>query len=225
MRIKNRVRLYLYLSISTRSVHTLWAERFFFIPPISPRLPERETEAQLLAECRAGKDAAWGRFYQLFGGYVYSLCRRYGVGEGEIVDAVQEVFAQVFLRIESYDPVKGSLKPWVRALAINIVLMHLRKQGRGRIVYLEDYTDEVHSPGRGILDQLDQEALLTVVAKLPLNLRLVFNLSVVDGYNHREIAERLTISEATSRQHLTRAKQWLRRHLSQPSVKQAYGLF
>ncbi|WP_187270950.1 RNA polymerase sigma factor [Neolewinella aurantiaca] len=188
-------------------------------------MPERENEAQLLAECRAGKDAAWGRFYQLFGGYVYSLCRRYGVAEGEIVDTVQEVFAQVFLNLKSYDPVKGALKPWVRALAINIVLMHLRKQSRGRIVYLEDYSDDVQVSGRGVLDQLNQEALLSIVAKLPLNLRLVFNLSVVDGYSHREIAERLTISEATSRQHLTRAKQWLRRHLSQPSVKQAYGLF
>lgn len=200
------------------------AGRFFSIHQPPPLLPKRDNEAQLLAECRAGKDAAWGRFYQLFGGYVYSLCRRYGVAEGEIVDTVQEVFAQVFLRLESYDPVKGSLKPWVRALAVNIVLMHLRKQGRGRIVYLEDYTDDVETSGHGILDQLDQEALLSIIAKLPLNLRLVFNLSVVDGYNHREIAERLSINEATSRQHLTRAKQWLRRHLSQPSVKQAYGL-
>lgn len=188
-------------------------------------MPERETEAQLLAECRAGKDAAWGRFYQLFGGYVYSLCLRYGVAEGEIVDTVQEVFAQVFLRLESYDPLRGSLKPWVRALAINIVLMHLRKQGRGRIVYLEEYSEDAQTSGPVVLAQLDQEALLSIVAKLPLNLRLVFNLSVVDGYNHREIAERLSISEATSRQHLTRARQWLRRHLSQPSVKQAYGLF
>jgi len=178
-----------------------------------------------VAECRAGKDAAWGRFYGLFGGYVYSLCRRYGVAEDEIVDTVQEVFAQVFLHLDSYDPVKGNLKPWVRALAINIVLMHLRKQRNGRIVYLEDYTDEVHTPGQGVLDQLDQEALLSIVAKLPLHLRLVFNLSVVDGYNHREIAERLNINEATSRQHLTRAKRWLRHHLSKPSVKQAYGLF
>jgi len=187
-------------------------------------LPKRENEAQLLVECKAGKDAAWGRFYQLFGGYVYSLCRRYGVTEGEIVDTVQEVFAQIFLRLDSYAPEKGSLKPWVRALAVNIVLMHLRKQGRERIVYLEDYTDTVKTSGHSVLEQLDQEALLSIVAKLPLNLRLVFNLSVIDGYNHREIAERLAITEATSRQHLTRAKKWLRRHLSQPSVKQAYGL-
>lgn len=185
----------------------------------------KEEEARLLAGCRVGKDAAWGRFYELFGGYVYSLCRRYGVVEGEIVDTVQEVFAQVFLQLDQYDPEKGSLKPWVRSVAIHIVLMHLRKQRRGRIVYLEQTTDEVLSPGRGVLDQLDQEALLSVVALLPLNLRLVFNMAVVDGYSHREIAGQLDINEATSRQHLSRGKRWLRKYLSQPSVKQAYGLF
>lgn len=65
------------------------------------------------------------------------------------------------------------------------------------------------------VEQMSADELMELVAELPTGFRTVFNLFVVEGYNHKEIGEMLGITESTSRSQLTRAKKWLQKRISE----------
>lgn len=134
-----------------------------------------------------------------------AVCLRY-VGDRETAeDLLQEGFITLFSKLDSYSGT-GSFEGWARKIFVNTALMHLRKTDALKlsddISEARNLSDEMPLPDR----QLGYRQLLKLIASLPADARTVFNMYVVEGYSHKEIAEALGCTEATSRSKLQRAR-------------------
>lgn len=144
------------------------------------------------------------------------LCCRYVKTNELAQEALNLGFLKVFQSIETFDIQKGELGGWIRTIMIRTCIDLARKE----VKYIADEslikeTDDVFiSPE--VLNKLYAEDLLLNIRRLPAATQMVFNLSVIDGYTHKEIGEKLNISESTSRWHLTEAKKQLRTLLTAP---------
>ena len=123
-------------------------------------------------------------------------------------DLLHDSFMKVFRSIKSVDPDQG-IEGWMRRIVVNTCLDFLRRNTKFRMVDLENAPDRP-APGPTALDMIRNQELLGLLARLPEGARAVFMLYAVEGYNHREIAERLKISEGTSKSQYSRAKSLLR---------------
>ena len=128
-------------------------------------------------------------------------------------DILQETFIRIFKSFKTYDPDKGALSTWMRKIAINCALRSLNKKTL-EISNLSvlDY-DQKYNVEPEAISKLSHDDLLKIVQTLPDGYRQVFNLSVIEGYSHREIGEMLGIAAVSSRSNLSRAKQLLRKKI------------
>ena len=136
---------------------------------------------------------------------------------------MQEAFANVFSKIEQYDAAKGPFKFWLRRIVVNCCLKHLQKRKSFLTVEGKVADDPVDSSYLESL-QLSRQEIQRLLDEMPDRYRLVFMLYVMDEYSHKEISIKLKITPETSRSQLTRAKQWLRKHLQGSKKWEQYGL-
>ena len=123
-------------------------------------------------------------------------------------DILHDAFMKVFKNIFKVDPDQG-IEGWMRRIVVNTALDYLRRHTKFRMVGLEDAPDRpASSPSP--LDLIRNQELLDMLGKLPEGARAVFMLYAVEGYNHREIASQLNISEGTSKSQYSRARSLLR---------------
>jgi RNA polymerase sigma-70 factor (ECF subfamily) len=129
-------------------------------------------------------------------------------------------FMKVFRKLETFEyRDESSLFIWIRKIMINEALMFIR-QKQNLMFVVEEVPDEI-SIQPEIINAIDAEDLYSHIIKLPPGYRTIFNLNVIEGYDHKEIASMLSISEATSRSQLAKAKSKLRNSITQNS--QQYG--
>lgn len=140
------------------------------------------------------------------------LCLRYLKDPDLVEDIVHEGFLKVFQRIDSFEG-KGSLEGWVKRIMVNCCLDHLRKTKR---MPTQVELDQIAEPASSLSGQssLEADQIMDVVNSLSPLLRVVFQMNVVEGYPHKDIAEQLGIQESTSRAYLTEAKKKLRTALN-----------
>lgn len=145
--------------------------------------------------------------YQRFAPKMYGVCLRYAANAEEAEDILQEGFIKVFKKIGSFRS-EGSFEGWVRRIFVNTAIEHYRKK-----IYLQPITDLEENTLEGkylsVLDSLAEKDIINLVQQLSPGYRTVFNMYVVEGYTHKQIAELLGISEGTSKSQLSRAKQIL----------------
>ena len=127
---------------------------------------------------------------------------------------MQEGFIKVFTAIDSYTG-NGSFEGWIRRIFINTALEYLRRNDILRETVDIDDSEPMQEIDYSTVEQMSADELMELVAELPTGFRTVFNLFVVEGYNHKEIGEMLGITESTSRSQLTRAKKWLQKRISE----------
>lgn len=141
-----------------------------------------------------------------------AVCTRYAYTSFEAEDIFQEAFVKVFKNLGSYQG-KGSFEGWVRYIFINTAINHYNKNKKH--YYQADAEDqqEVSSQEADAMSRLTHQEMLDLVQKLPDGYRMVFNLYVIEGYNHREIAEMLGINEGTSKSQLSKAKALLKKSI------------
>lgn len=171
-------------------------------------------DPNILALVRKGDNAAFKELYQNCIGYVYSITKRYVSNPSDHPDIIQEIFARVFLSIETFDPTKGEFKPWLRRLTINQCMQHYR-QGKSPQQHVSLEVVSNHSTVEN--DDLTKKEIAAYLQRMPEGYRQIFMLVVMDGYSHKEVADLLAISAETSRSQLSRAKKWLKAHLSGPN--------
>ncbi len=147
-----------------------------------------------------------------FSGMLYSICLRYVGDEHKAKDTLQDTFIRIFKAMHQYDPTRGSLQGWMRKIAVNVCLKQLKKDKIRNEGPLTEQLSDYHKAPK-IAGQLEEADLMKLVMTLPEGYRQIFNLNVIEGYNHREIGEKLGIGEATSRSQLSRAKQLLRKKI------------
>lgn len=176
------------------------------------------SEEELVQRCIANERQYQEMLYRKYADQMYSVCLSYNNDEDEACDILQEGFIKVFRKLEQFN-FKSSLKGWIRRIVINTALDHYRKQKRHE-EKLESYTQVAISPHIGnVLDQIDAQDLIALVNELPSRAAIVLKLYAVEGYNHKEIAEKLDISEGTSKSQLHRARTLLKQLLSKNNEK------
>lgn len=157
------------------------------------------------------KQINWTELYQTQGPLLKGICRRYVKNFVVAEDMVHNAFEIAINKIDSYEG-RGSFNGWLKRIAINECLQYLRdeqqKLQKGldyeRSVLAEMKMDEMKEPEKQNI--YTKEELIEIVDSLPEQHKLVFNLYVLDGYKHHEIAQMLNISTGTSKSHLSRAR-------------------
>ena len=170
--------------------------------PNSSALPD------LLAGCLQNQRRSQELLYRQFYGYAMSVCMRYTNSRDEALDVLNDGFLKVFTRLEQYDPMQP-FKSWLRRIMINTALDQYRASVRHQH---EDLSEATHASTEiaDVYSQLAHEELIKIIQQLSPAYRLVFNLYVIDGFSHEEIATRLLISVGSSKSNLARARENLR---------------
>lgn len=141
------------------------------------------------------------------------ICLRYAHNKDEAQDMLQEGLINVFNNLKQYDASKASFAVWSNKVLVNAALQQLRKWKKLNFDdEISDYENKL-SNNEDVFAQIGAKELTKMVQSLPEGYRVVFNLYVVEGYMHREIAEILSISENTSKTQLLKAKKMLRNQL------------
>ncbi len=175
---------------------------------------------EIIAGCRKGDASFQKLLFKKYGSLIMTVCRRYEHPDFGASDILQESFILIFKNISSFDPSKASIETWMKKIAVNTALKIIRKR---KMVFL-DIEDHHYHLTPTVSEPLDanaysEEFLMKKINELPEGYRTVFNLFVVEGYTHKEIAEILEINVQTSKSQLSKAKKLLRKRLDKVEPK------
>jgi RNA polymerase sigma-70 factor (ECF subfamily) len=173
---------------------------------------------KLFDQCKRNDRSAQKALYDHFKGRLMGLCRRYTKDHDDAQDMLQETFIKIFSRISQVEKADG-LEAWMKTIAVNTAIDHYNKKKRTMMTSSEDEVNIADTAYELILDNLTDEYLIRVINELPEGSRIVFNLAVVEGYSHAEIANLIGISESTSRSQLHYAKQLLKEKLNRLGIQ------
>lgn len=161
------------------------------------------TEEDLIQGCRQQDRQAQRQLYDRYAPVFFALCKRYVKTNEDAEDVMVEGFFKILTRIGQYSK-EGNFEGWMRRIMINESLMFLRKANT------QPYTDEIvnmeQPDNYNVVEELAANDILRLLDQLPAGYRTIFNLYVLEGLKHREIAELLNISINTSKSQLVLAK-------------------
>jgi RNA polymerase sigma factor (sigma-70 family) len=161
-------------------------------------------EKELIQKCINQDPVSQRLLYERYSGIMYAVCLRYSTDADHAKDLLQEGFIRVFGHLGSYK-FEGSFEGWVRRIFVNTAIENYRRNQKGK--YFEEYDDKHdRSVSPDAVSNLNMEELISLIQKLPDGYRTVFNLYVIEGYSHKEIAEELGITESTSKTQLRKAR-------------------
>lgn len=143
----------------------------------------------------------------------FMICLRYAHDKMGAEDMLQEGLISIFKEIKQYDPKKAAFLAWSNKVMVNAALQHLRKWKKLNFTESVEAYENQFSSNEDIFDTIGAKELTQMVQSLPEGYRVVFNLYVIEGYKHKEIAEMFSISENTSKSQLLKAKKMLRNKL------------
>jgi RNA polymerase sigma-70 factor (ECF subfamily) len=179
------------------------------------------SEQELIQGCLSGERRAQKALYEKFAAKMFGVCRRYVKSVENAEEVMVEAFCKVFQKIELYSG-QGSFEGWIRKVVVNEALMFIRKNYRFN-EHLDITEIPVQSVDVTIEDELAANEILNLMDQLPTGYRTVFNLYVLDGLKHKEIAELLEISINTSKSQLILAKKRLRDLVEQAGIVRTGG--
>ena len=170
------------------------------------------SEKQLIKDCQDGKKASQYELVKRYSKMLMVVCIRYVKDESSAKDVLQETLIRIFRSIGKYQAT-GSFEGWMKKIAVRCSLQWLEKNKARREVYALDMNmDEPFESET--LYTLTVEQISKLIAELPAGYQTVFNLNVVEGYDHQEIAELLNITESASRSQLVRARRLLQKKIN-----------
>jgi RNA polymerase sigma factor (sigma-70 family) len=171
------------------------------------------TEEELIRGCIKEERLAQKRLYERYYSKMMSVCMRYASHKEQATEMLNMGFFKVFDSIKKFADKGVNLESWIYRIMVNTAIDYLRAEIRHqhsdieKSVYLEDTAD--------VISDLSTEQILEMVNQLTPAYRMVFNLYVVEGYNHGEIGEKLGISEGTSKSNLAKARAKLQEKIIQ----------
>ncbi len=164
---------------------------------------------KLIKECQRKSKKAFDKLYLTYSPLVYGICLRYTKNESEAQDLLQECFIKILNKLPYYK-FKGSFEGWLRKLTVNQSINYLRSK---KYFLTEDKITEYEGDSNikepDIISRLSAEEIIKMINQLPDGYRTIFNLHVIEGYKHIEIAEKLGISDATCRTQYKKARESL----------------
>jgi RNA polymerase sigma-70 factor (ECF subfamily) len=169
-------------------------------------------EEEIINGCIHKNTACQQLLFDKYAGSLLSICRRYARDPADAEDILQEAFIKIFANIGQYR-FAGSFEGWIKKITVNYCLKYLQKK---RIEF-KDSTETEAKQNKSIepeiLSSLSEEELIKMISNLPDGYRLVFNLYVIEGYDHNEIAGMLNIKATTSRSQLIKARRLLQKQI------------
>ena len=170
---------------------------------------------KLIIKCKKNNRKAQGELYSLYSKKLFTLCLKYSKNYAEAEDNLQDAFLTIFNKIKQYNG-KGSFEGWMKRIVINTALQRYRKASVLDVIKDDDFVEEVVEIE---VDRVSLEFLLAIIQELPDKYRLVFNLYVLDGFSHKEIAEMVNVSVGTSKSNLSRARSILKGKIEENEFK------
>jgi RNA polymerase sigma-70 factor (ECF subfamily) len=160
---------------------------------------------QLIADCKKNCPKAQEQLYQLFSKKLFGVCLKYSINYADAEDNLQDGFLIIYDKIKQFN-FKGSFEGWAKRIIINNALQKFRD-----VRFMEIVDDTVTDEEVEIDDEnISIDYLMQIIQELPDQYRLVFNLYVLDGYSHKEVAEMLKITTGTTKSNLARARMILK---------------
>lgn len=164
---------------------------------------------QIIKELQQQKFRTQEKVYKDFAARMFRVCYRYLGNEADAAEVLNDGFYKIFTQIDSFkDSKAGDFEAWMRRIIVNESLQFIRKKRKLKFVDINgaQMENEFVFPE----NNLEAEDIYTMIRDLPDANRVVFNLYVIDGFSHEEIAEKMNIAESTSRSHLFRARKLLK---------------
>jgi RNA polymerase sigma factor (sigma-70 family) len=171
-------------------------------------MPDSPNLNQLIKASIDGDSKAQERLFNCYAGKMMTLCKRYSRDDSEAQDMLQDGFIRVFTYLHTYEN-SGVFDAWIRKVFVNSALKHISKKQQ----YFEDIAEESFNKAfddADAISKMSESEILVLLSELPMGYRTVFNLFVIEGYNHKEIGEMLNIEESTSRSQLLKARKMLK---------------
>ena len=175
--------------------------------------------SDIIRRCKQGDRKAQESVYNLLAGKMFSVCLRYCANYEEAQDVLHDGFVTVFTKMGQFQN-EGSFEGWVRRIFVNHAMEQYRNNAKLTVVSGLDNNDRYFAAPEEDEEewgayQLTEAELLAMIDELPPQYKVIFNLYVIDGLSHREISEKLEISEGTSRSNLLRARSILQKMVNE----------
>ncbi len=176
--------------------------------------PVNTQSVEFIERLKKGDSRTFSQLFDHYASLFKGICYRYTHDHERSDDIIQEAFIKIFRNISSYNG-KGNFEGWLKRIVVNTCLDYVRKEQR---IILDQGTAEYEvekNIGRWEvpISNMTMQEIAEVIGRLPEGLRTVFNLNTFDGYSHREIGEKLGISESASRGQLAKAKAKLKEEI------------
>ena len=188
---------------------------------------DRLSEAEAIERAKQGDASAFETLYNLHKRRVYSLCLRMTANTAAAEDLTQEAFLQLFRKIGTFRG-ESAFSTWLHRMAVNVVLMQLRKKGLNVVPLEETMEGEEESPKKEpggddvrLAGSVDRLQLQNAIGELPPGYRMIFLLHDVQGYEHNEIADIVGCSIGNSKSQLHKARMKLRELLKTSRAEKA----
>lgn len=175
--------------------------------------------SELIQLCLAGNKLAQKQLYTGLLPYLNVICQRYLNDSSQRNDVLQEAFINIFRSMNQFDSCKASFNTWASKITINCCLKNNQKFKKSKA---EEFNLHLHETPvePEIFKKFSNEAMLEWLKKMPEQYYQVFNLFVIDGFSHSEIAELLSIDTSLSRKRLERSREWLKKRLPEDFSRQ-----
>ncbi len=169
------------------------------------------TEYELIKGCIKQDSACQRLLFEQYAGKMMTVCLRYAHDSMEAEDMLQEGFIRVFNYIGQFK-FEGSFEGWLRRVVVNTALKHLQKK-RLSFTEINDNNQQAPRLESYAYSNLGEEELMKLITQLPAGYRTIFNLNIIEGYSHEEIAKMLDIQPSTSRSQLVKARKMLQNQI------------
>lgn len=166
---------------------------------------DTDKETDLIQRAKEGDPRAQKAIYDKLSGKMFAVCLRYMGDRESAEDILQDGFVTLFSKLDYYSGV-GSFEGWARRVFVNTALMSLRKKDAMKDTEDVSVVRGLAASEPSAIEKIGYQDLIRLISQLPTGFRTVFNMYVIEGYSHQEIAKELGISETTSRSQLQRAR-------------------
>ncbi len=190
---------------------------------------EKWSEETLIENCLNNNEKAQRFLFERHQAKMFAICMRYVNNEDEAFDVLNESFLKIFNKLKQFTG-ESKIESWMKAIVVNTSLDYIRKHKSYRTIFIktesisnfenfDDDADDISEWWTSAL-RIPQERLFQEINKLPKASRLVFNLYVIDDLKHKDIGIQLSISESTSRWHLSNAREILKARVKEIITKE-----
>lgn len=187
-------------------------------------MPDRHELENIIKGCIHAKRESQKALYKKYYGFSMGICMRYCNRTEDAVEILNDGFLKIFNSLHSFEPkhisLEASLMSWIKKIMINTAVDRFRKNHKYLVTTdINEYSYDIIDVQETFIDKLSYKEIIRVIQDLSPAYRTVFNLYVIDGYKHEEIAQQLNISVGTSKSNLSKAKINIQKMLAEADIK------